>query len=69
MANTYMFEVYYAAPVDDVRETRVSAVVTKHGGRLDFHEGSGNSGPIILTKELSATGEHVEVSGAYGTAD
>ncbi len=83
MADTWMFEVYYRGPLDPLREARISQSVTRHGGKLDFHEGGDSeSGPVILTfeflvwdalveaaKELRAVGEHVEICpGPYGTA-
>ena len=77
MPDTYMFEVYYKGPIDELREARISSIVARCGGRLDFHEGS-DAGPIILTyeflslkaltaaaTELRAAGEHVEGGGTY----
>lgn len=69
-----MFEVYYRAPTDEKRESDLSRIVERFGGRLDFREpAEGTNGSIVLTYEfedwpraekaagfLRARGEHVE---------
>lgn len=72
---TWMFEVYYLPPSDPAREERVTDVVARHGGRLDFREAPEVDGThnVCLTYEfaelsraeaaagkLQAAGEYVE---------
>jgi hypothetical protein len=76
-----MFEVYYVAPADPVRETLLTATVSRFGGRLDFREvpDENGAGPVVLTYEfddptqaelaaeaLRGQGEHVEGPVTYG---
>jgi hypothetical protein len=48
---SFMFEVYYNAPIDETREIRITEQVKKLGGRLDYREGPNTHGPnwIVLT--------------------
>jgi hypothetical protein len=76
-----MFEVYYAAPSDPVREARLLVVVRCYGGWLDYREAPEVDGShnVCLTfefdnwdhalsaaQQLRAQGEHVEGPGDYG---
>ena len=76
-----MFEVYYAAPSDPVREERLLEVVRAYGGRLDCREAPEVDGShnVCLTfefdnwdralsaaQQLRTLGEHVEGPGDYG---
>ena len=77
---SFMFEIYYKAPVSSEREEAIASALKPFGGRLDCHEYSGGSdGPVILTYEFGsleqanagaevvrALGEHVEGPGPYG---
>jgi len=78
-----MFEVYYNPPPDEEREAKITGLVLKKGGRLDYREGppDTNIGSICLTYEfderdsaeaaaslLRQQGEHVEGPMEYGPA-
>lgn len=74
-----MVEVFYAAPVDPVRESGVAESVSRFGGRLTYREGHENGATTIcLTFEfddrkraqeaavaLREQGEHVEGPADY----
>jgi hypothetical protein len=47
-----MFEVYYRPPRDREREKRMTEVVVKRGGRLDFWEDTTKFTGICLTFEF-----------------
>ena len=70
-----ILEVYYAAPVDVLREERIAATLGNSGGALSFHEEPSEtvSGSVCLTFEFETreaamlaasairlSGEHVE---------
>jgi hypothetical protein len=71
-----MFEVYYKAPPDEVRESRITEEVSRHGGMLTYREEpviGDPSSAVCLTFEfqelasaeqasnrLRQMGEHVE---------
>ena len=74
-----MFEVYYLAPQDEKRETRILSEVKAGGGHLDFWEDSNSGRTIILTYDfpeleqaqsvmtkLQQAGEYVEGPQDYG---
>ena len=77
---SFMIEVYYRAPADELHERRVSACAGSHGGRLDYRElPDSATGPVCLTFEfdvlgqadaaadcLRGGGEHVEGPSRYG---
>ena len=76
---TYMFEIYYAAPANHDKESRITAHVTNFGGRLDYREEPDTpERAICLTYEfdnfeqaqlsadgLRQQGEHVEGPSLY----
>jgi hypothetical protein len=78
---SFMFEIYYRAPVDPKREAALSAQASRFGGHLDYREepqGPGE-GAVCLTYEfddlakaeaaadlLRQRGEHVEGPVDYG---
>jgi hypothetical protein len=79
---TYMFEVYYAAPVDLEKEEEITCLVKRLGGSLDYREASegANSNAVCLTYEfdelqsareaaesLRERGDHVEGPVSYGS--
>jgi len=77
---SFMFEVYYKAPVDRQREASLTDRVARFGGHLDFREETpGARGSVCLTYEsdhldraeaaaetLRQGGEHVEGPVDYG---
>ena len=78
---SFMFEVYYRAPVDRQRETALTARVKGFGGRLSYREAPDEDrrGGVCLTYEfddcdqaevaaqvLRERGEHVEGPVDYG---
>ncbi len=78
---SFMFEVYYQAPVDREREGKITAVVARLGGLLDCREdpAEGGAGAVCLTYEfdeleparvaadsLRQQGDHVEGPVSYG---
>ena len=78
---TYMFEVYYKAPVDPKKEAVLQERVCELGGRLDYREEAQDNAfaSVTLTYEfdhleqaeaaaesLRRQGEHVEGPQDYG---
>ena len=77
---SYMLEVYYREPADEVREGCAAQCASTHGGRLGYREGPARAGgPVCLTFEfaglddaqraaeaLRSRGEHVEGPAEYG---
>lgn len=77
---SYMFEVYYKAPVDKKREAAIGTAVAAFGGHLDYREEpKGQRNRVCLTYEFTALkraesaaaelkrlGEHVEGPNSYG---
>ena len=70
---TVMFEVYYRPPADPARESALTALAERYGGRLDYREDPGPLSGVCLTFEfvdrpsaesaataLRGRGEHVE---------
>lgn len=80
---SFMLEVYYPAPTDHERESRIRAAAGRYAGELTFREESSGwpSTSICLTYEFSdcesaenaaillrGNGEHVEGPSDYGDA-
>ncbi len=78
---SYMFEVYYKAPVDSGKESRLAEIVSHMGGALTYREAPPATGSesVCLTFEftefasaqsaavsLRNRGEHVEGPVDYG---
>ena len=76
-----MFELYYCAPTDPVREARLVEAVRLHGGWLDYREAPEVDGSHHVTlsfefntwegaeaaaEQFRTLGEHVEGPGEYG---
>ena len=74
-----MFEVYYRPPTDPGRETALTELASRFGGRLDDREDATAHTGVILTYEFDtwdaageaaeafvARGEHVEGPSEYG---
>jgi hypothetical protein len=80
---SYMFEVYYKAPVDLNKEEEITGVVARLGGALDYREtpdDAGTNNAVCLTYEfhelesaraaadaLRQRGDHVEGPVSYGS--
>jgi hypothetical protein len=73
---SFMFEIYYKAPVDRSREATLTTQASRFGGKLDYQE---EEGTVCLTYEfedlakaeaaaalLRRSGEHVEGPQDYG---
>ena len=81
---TYCIEIFYAGPMDERREQRITRCAVGRGGRLDYREAPATpAGPVCLTYEFDDAGEaesaagclraeadlHVEGPSAYGGDD
>jgi hypothetical protein len=79
---SFMFEVYYKAPVDLKKEEEITGVVARLGGTLDFREtpAGTDTKAVCLTYEfhelesaqaaaasLRQRGDHVEGPVSYGS--
>lgn len=76
-----MFEVYYKAPPDPIKEERLTVQISRYGGHLTFREDPNQHGAAsvcltyefddlslagTVTKLLRQQGEHVEGPVDYG---
>jgi hypothetical protein len=62
---SYMFEVYYKAPVDSKKEEEITGVVSRLGGSLDYRETPTGTG----TNAVCLTYEFSELESARAAAD